>query len=87
MKTRFRIGDRVHMTRDAIDNYGEGWRGVRLVVTAVSTRYMPAKEFFSRGRPAGYHPGFDASAGCALYTLRTEAGEALAFDLYDWELM
>ena len=40
-----------------------------------------AKEFFERGRPAGFHPGFDEGAGCALYDC---AG--IKVSLYDWEL-
>lgn len=84
---RFRVGSRVVMNEDALDNYGKRWQGIVFVVTDVSTKYMPSSEFFSRGRPTGYHPGFDPEGGSALYSLKIEAtNEPLGNDLYDWEL-
>ena len=83
----FKIGDVVEMTRDAIENYGEKWAGVPLVVTHVATKYMPTKEFYARGMPQGYHPGFDESCGDeGLYDLSVVDGEELSFSLYGWEL-
>lgn len=84
---RFRVGSRVTMTPDALENYGQRWQGIVFVVTSVSDKYMPSGEFFSKGKPAGYHPGFDAGSGSALYDLKIEAtGEDLDNSLYDWEL-
>lgn len=77
----------VIMTGDALDNYGAHWAGVRLEVTSTANKYMPAAEFFARGKPDGYHPGYDESAGCALYDLRVQkTGEELPFSLYAWEV-
>lgn len=84
---RFRVGSRVVMNEDALANYGERWQGIVFTVTAVSTAYMPADEFFAKGRPAGYHPGFDPEAGSALYDLAIEGtGEHMDNSFYDWEL-
>jgi len=84
---RFRVGDRVQMSDDALANYGERWRGVALVITHVSTAYMPSSEFFSRGKPQGYHPGYDPESGSALYDFNVEStGRPGTVSLYDWEL-
>jgi hypothetical protein len=46
---------------------------------------MPAEEFFARGRPDGFHPGYDGEG--TLYDLkRADTDEELPFSLYDWEL-
>lgn len=83
----FQVGDAVEMTTDALDNYGEGWAGIPLVVTHVATKYMPAAKFFAQGRPEGYHPGFDESCEDeGLYDLEIVGGEPLTFSLYGWEL-
>ena len=81
IRPRHRVGDKVTMTEDAIDNYGEKWRGVELKIVSVATQHMPAKEFYARGMPDGYHPGFDASAGCALYDF-----DGAPMSLYEWEI-
>ena len=81
MRQRFKKGDPVRMNADALDNYGAKYANRVLVVESVSTKYMPASEFFARGKPDGFHPGFDASSGCALYDL-----EGCSMSLYDWEL-
>lgn len=74
------------MTEDAVENYGADWRGVVLLPTHSATKYMAAKEFFDRGSPEGYHPGYDGD-GQALYDLKREDnGEALGMSLYAWEL-
>lgn len=76
----------VTMTENAIANYGEQWRGVRLRITHTATAYMPAAEFFARGKPAGYHPGYDSTGG-ELYDLqRVDTGEDLPMSLYAWEV-
>lgn len=78
---RFRVGSRVVMSDDALDNYGEEYRDRVFRVASVSTKYMPSARFFSEGKPAGYHPGFDEAAGSALYDF-----DDLNFSLYDREL-
>lgn len=82
MTKRFKVGDKVRLNREALEsgNYNT-YRERVLIVGSVSTRYMPAKDFFANGQPAGFHPGFDSSSGCALYDL-----EGCNFSLYDWEL-
>ena len=76
------------MSNSAVENYGEEYRGVRLEVVHTATRYMPAKEFYRKGMPNGYHPGYDESANNGpLYDLRElETGKDLEFSLYSWEL-
>lgn len=69
------------MTEPALENYGEAYRGRRFTVSHVATAYMPAAQFFAHGKPDGFHPGFDESAGCALYDLN-----GLNFSLYEWEV-
>jgi hypothetical protein len=82
-----KVGDIVTMTNEALDNYGEQWRGVRLKITHKATKYMPAAEFFSKGKPIGFHPGYDKSSGGPLFELQTvETGEPLGFSLYQWEV-
>ena len=78
----------VFMTNDAINNYGEQWRGVALVITHSANKYMPAKEFFANGKPDGYHPGYDDSIkGEKLYDLkRADTSEALNMSLYAYEV-
>lgn len=84
---KFKKGDVVIMTADAIDNYGSEYEGVPLVVTHVATKYMPSKDFYAKGRPDGYHPGYDEGAGGGLYDLKVKStGKELGMSLYDWEL-
>ncbi len=85
---KYRKGNSVVMSNEAIENYGEGWDGVKLIVTHVATKYMPASRFYAMGQPNGYHPGYDeAASGMGLYDLeKAEDGEELGFSLYDWEL-
>lgn len=81
IKAKHNKGDTVTMTEDALKNYGEKYRDQSFQIEAVSTQHMPAKEFFLNGKPDGFHPGFDASANCALYDLN-----GLSFSLYEWEV-
>ena len=77
-----RIGDKVLMTDDAIENYGEEYRDKEFTICAISWRYMPAKEFYDKNMPHGYHPGYDEGVGDSeLYDF-----EELEFSLYDWEI-
>jgi hypothetical protein len=76
------------MTKDAVENYGEEWRNVVMEVTHTANKYMPAAEFFAKGKPEGYHPGYDEGTGCNLYDLkRVDNGEPVNFSLYAWEVM
>lgn len=87
MRQSFDKGDLVMITRDALENYGPEYAGRVFVIEHVATKYMPASEFFNKGMPDGYHPGFDKAAGEALYDLiYAGTGGELGFSLYDWEL-
>lgn len=81
IRPRFRKGDKFKLTADALENYGQKYADRTFVVFAVSTAGMPAEEFYAKGRPDGFHPGFDESAGCALYD-----ADGLNFSLYEWEI-
>lgn len=83
---RFRVGDRVKMSPDALENYGEDYRDYVFTVVHVATKYMPSQEFFAKGAPQGYHPGFDPEGGSAIYDLNFDNGQSLPHSLYDWEL-
>jgi hypothetical protein len=83
----FQVGDKVRLSKFGRENESySNFADDVLIVTHVATRYMPAKDFFDKGRPAGYHPGFDAATGEALYDLKRENGESIDYSLYDWEL-
>jgi hypothetical protein len=63
------------MSEEALENYGEEWRGVTLLVDSAATSVKQ-----HRGYDEGVYP-------CALYDLhREDTGEGLQFSLYDWEL-
>lgn len=81
-----RVGAAVEMNEDALANYGEKYRDQVFYVTHVATKYMAASEFFAKGKPQGYHPGFDSASGGALYDLADESGKDLPMSLYGWEL-
>ncbi len=85
-KTKHYVGDTVRIRTDNDNECYLDYCGMDLRVTHKATRYMPAKEFFAAGRPQGYHPGYDASTGCALYDLETLDGTVVPFSLYDWEI-
>jgi hypothetical protein len=85
---RNKVGDVVTMTSDALDNYGDKWGDVALRITSKATRYMPAKEFYAKGKPDGFHPGYDEGLnGEPLFDLEiVETGRPLSFSLYQWEV-
>lgn len=64
------------MTDEALENYGQEWDGVELVVTHVS---QSTKD----------HPGYDMGVYPEkLYDLkRKDTDKELQFSLYDWELI
>lgn len=79
---KFRKGQKAVMSKEALDNYGYEYEGIVLVITHVATKYMPAKEFYAKGMPDGYHPGYDeVASGIGLYDVDGFNGS-----LYDWEL-
>lgn len=82
-------GSTVKMTPDAAENYGKKWKDVVLVITHIATKSMPAKEFYAKGKPSGYHPGYDDSMkGAPLYDLKVKStGAELDFSLYDYEVV
>jgi hypothetical protein len=84
----FNIGDKVRLSASALENEAyEPYRGTILFITHRATKYMPAKEFYAKGKPQGYHPGFDSGTGYALYDLSTMEGVPVPFSLYEWELV
>jgi len=79
---KFRKGQKVIMTENALENYGERYRDVIFKIESCAHSYMPAKEFYESGMPEGYHPGYDDSIkGQGLYDLVN-----FNFSLYDYEL-
>jgi hypothetical protein len=43
-----RKGAVIKLSNEAIENYGEEYKGKEFVVEHVATKYMPATEFFRR---------------------------------------
>jgi len=78
----------VIMSANAVENYGQLWDGINLVVCHCSNKYMSSTEFYAKGKPDGFHPGYDDSVfPQGLYDLKVEStGDMLPFSLYDWEL-
>ena len=80
---KFKTGQKVKMSEDALENYGEKYRDLPLTITHSAHSYMPADEFFAKNRPVDYHPGYDDGVkGQGLYDF-----DSLEFSLYDWELI
>ena len=73
----YRIGDTFKLSNDALDNYGEQYRDKVFTVKGVYDHYNKSPW---GSDPTG-HPGFDESAGSALY------GSELNFDVYEWEMV
>ena len=81
MKPKYKIGDKIKLTSDALENYGEGYKNTVLEITHIATSYMPAKEYYAKGQPSSYHPGFDSSAKSTLYDFKNFPNS-----LYKWEM-
>ena len=56
IEQNYDVGDTVTLTSDAIDNYGKKYRNKKFEIESVATSKRD-------------HPGFDDSAGQALYDL------------------
>lgn len=71
-----RKNQKVVMSENAIENYGEQWRNIVLIITHVA-------------RNKNEHPGYDDGVSPQrLYDLKREDnGEDLNMSLYDWELV
>jgi hypothetical protein len=81
----YRIGQRVVLTQNALDNYGELYRGVVFLVTEWYDHYVPTSRPGWENDSHG-HPGFNAGAGGVLYSIKGIKGEAAPGDVYSWEL-
>lgn len=76
-------GDQFKLTDEAIENYGEQYRDQVFTVSHVADKYMPSDEFYKKGMPEGYHPGYDSGLeGENLYD-----AEELEFSVYDYEVI
>jgi len=76
MQKNYKIGDKFTLSPDAVENYGSKYAGKVFTVDAVYDHYNHSPW----GNDPTGSPGFDASAGSALY------GSELNFDLYEWEM-
>ncbi len=63
MRTKFKIGDRVKMTNDALDNYGEEHRDTVFIVEHTATNTNEHPGYDDGVYPMGLydHGGFDSS--------------------------
>ncbi len=90
---RGNAGAIVTMTSEALKAYGWEYRSHLWKVTHVANKFMPFKEFMSKGKPQGYHPNYElwGSVGPLrpyLYDLEDlYTGERLSFSLYDFEVV
>lgn len=78
----FDIGDRFRLSANALDNYGSKYADKTFTVCKWADHY--AKPEVSCGpNPLDKtgHPGFDESAGTAIYD------SELPFSLYEWEMI
>jgi hypothetical protein len=55
--SKFKVGEAVKMTTDALENYGNEYAGMVFIVSHVATN-------------TNQHPGYDSGAGGALYDLK-----------------
>ena len=74
MPKKFKIGDKVQMTPNAVQNYGEKYEDV--IFTVETSAYSIAQ-----------HPGYDYSVfPDGLHNLKFLDGKPLGCSLYDYEL-
>ena len=74
---RYEVGSKFKLSKDALDNYGEGYRDQVFTVRVVYTHKCTVAQM--KSDPTG-HPGFDPCSVGPLY------GSELNFDLYGWEM-
>jgi hypothetical protein len=79
----YSIGSKFKLTADAVDNYGAKYADRTFTVTKWATHHGKPSECCgdNPSDPHG-HPGFDGSAGSAIY----DAAE-LPFSVYEWEMV
>ena len=77
-----KLGQKVTMSDIALENYGEKYKGKILTISHVSSKYMPAKEFYAAGMPQGFHPGYDEG----IHPQKLYDFKEIDFSLYDYEL-
>ena len=83
------VGSLVVLSDEAYEeNYERTtWRNKVLRIIHVATMYMPASEFFAKGMPTGYSPGYDEGvAPMPLYDLECVDGYECGNALYEWEI-
>jgi len=74
MSKYFKVGDKVTMTQNALENYGYKYNGVIFTITVVS-------------KNENDHPGYDMGVfPMRLYDLSLPDGSDFPCSLYDWEL-
>lgn len=73
MKRNFDIGDEFILSENALENYGEKFRGKIFVV----------REWFDHvGTDTHGHLGFDTGASSCLYE-----ADGMGFAVYEWEII
>ena len=78
---KLRKGSKFRLTEDAIENYGEQYRGETFTVLQWFDHYCPAKEMHLPENLHG-HPGYeDDGSERILYDAKE-----LNFSVYDWEI-
>jgi hypothetical protein len=72
---KYNEGSTVYLDDDAVDNYGEVYRGAPLTITGVSHNREE-------------HPGYDSALeGMALYEISdADTGKEIGFSVYEYEL-
>jgi hypothetical protein len=78
----FRKGQKVKFSEEALENYGEEYRGKVYKIIQWYDHYV-LPQFMMQDEHG--HPGFDG-AGCPPGTIYLYHLGDLNFDLYDWEL-
>lgn len=89
---KLKPNDKFLLSEEAIKNYGEQYRDKIFTVTHAANQYMPAKEFYHRNQPQGYHPGYDEGLIEGLIVAGHPRpglydADELTFSLYDWEVI
>ena len=85
---KLRLGSIVVLSDEGLDNYADAeWAAQPLKISHVATKYMPATEFFAKGMPLDYHPGYDEEMnGGPLYDFVDAYGKDIPNSMYWWEI-